>query len=267
MIGAGGEQGGFDQELLRLGPELLDRYGKGFRRSLERCPRQTEVQAAGGGQAGLSCALGRRVPDIADHSAFRGDRAGNRIDARAPGPGDAETTEDRAKGLARIGIELPTGKSQSRAGAAFAQSAAQNPGGGIEAQFRPFQLLVNGPPGQRPIDALIQNFRDILQSLKLAAAMPTQTERANANLQLQISSLRANASRLPKPLARMVNGGADDFEGDVAETSIAQLNQRLAETVSKPCEDVIGEPLSLRRQAAPTKCNWWTSPNCSRRAA
>ncbi len=30
VIGAGGEQGGFDQELLRLGPQLLDRYSKEF---------------------------------------------------------------------------------------------------------------------------------------------------------------------------------------------------------------------------------------------
>src|SRR6185295_7680163 len=30
VVGSGGEQGGFDQELLKLGPELLDRYGKGF---------------------------------------------------------------------------------------------------------------------------------------------------------------------------------------------------------------------------------------------
>ena len=58
-------------------------------------------------------------------------------------------------------------------------------------------------------------------------------------LQLQISSLRANASRLPKALARMVQAVADDFEGDVAETSIAQLNQVLEQTVTGPCEEVI----------------------------
>ncbi len=57
---------------------------------------------------------------------------------------------------------------------------------------------MSGPAGRRPIDALTQNFRDIYQSLKLAADVPSQTERINANLQLQISTLRANASRLPK---------------------------------------------------------------------
>ncbi|TIT55548.1 MAG: hypothetical protein E5W60_26385, partial [Mesorhizobium sp.] len=83
----------------------------------------------------------------------------------------------------------------------------------VEAQFRSFQALVSGPAGRRPIDALTQNFRDIYQSLKLAADVPSETERVNTNLQLQVSTLRANVSRLPKPLARMVNAAADEFEG------------------------------------------------------
>ncbi len=154
-----------------------------------------------------------------------------------PAPGRTQDAANLAKGLARIGIELPTGKSQSRAGGAFAN--APNPGADIEAQFRPFQILVTGPPGQRPIDALTQNFRDIYQSLQLATTVPSQAERANANLQLQISTLRANASRLPKALANMIRTAADDFEGDAAETSIAQLNRMLNETVTGPCEEVI----------------------------
>ena len=127
-------------------------------------------------------------------------------------------------------------------------------------------MLVNGPPGRRPIDALIQNFHEVYQSLMLAATMPSQTERANANLQLQIANLRANASRLPRPLARMVNAAADDFEGDAAETSMAQLNQMLAETVSRPART--SSPTAFPSpEAAPRTCRWWISRNCSRRAA
>ena len=109
----------------------------------------------------------------------------------------------------------------------------------IEAPFRPYQLLVAGPAGQRPVDSLIQNFREIYQSLLLAASAPAQSQRVNANLQLQISTLRANASRLPKALAAMVRGTADDFEGEAADTSIAQLNQQLSDTVTQPCEKAI----------------------------
>ncbi|TJW35857.1 MAG: type VI secretion system membrane subunit TssM, partial [Mesorhizobium sp.] len=98
---------------------------------------------------------------------------------------------------------------------------------------------VNGPAGRRPIDALTQNFRDIYQSLQLAADVPSQTERVNMNLQLQIATLRANVSRLPKQLARMITATADEFEGNVAETSVANLNQLLDQAVTRPCEEVV----------------------------
>ncbi len=153
--------------------------------------------------------------------------------------GSAQDAAERAKGLARIGIELAARKSQSRAGTAFVSAQSQDPGASIEAQFRSFQTLVAGPPGQRPIDSLIQNFREIDQSVRLAADVPSRTEQVNANLQLQISTLRANASRLPKALARMVSATADDFDGNVAETSIAHLNEMLDETVTRPCEEII----------------------------
>ncbi|TIU51347.1 MAG: type VI secretion system membrane subunit TssM, partial [Mesorhizobium sp.] len=118
------------------------------------------------------------------------------------------------------------------------------------AQFRSFQALVSGNPGRRPLDALTQNFHDIFQSLKLAADVPTQTERVNANLQLQISTLRANVSRLPKPLARMVNAAADEFEGNVAETSIANLNQTLDQTVTRPCEEAVNGHYPFARDSS-----------------
>lgn len=237
VIGAGGEQGNVEQELLRLGPELLDRYSNEFSGAwngvLDRLkfksmsadkPEYLALSAAGS----PSSPLAQLFEAIARETALtRGD---------TPGTGEAEAHAD---GLARIGIELAGRKSNTRAGAAFANAPTLVPGANIEAQFRPFQLLVDGRPGQRPVDALIQNFHAIYQSLTISAAAPSQAGRVNANLQLQISNLRANASRLPKALSRMVHAAADDFEGLVAETSVAQLNQALEETVSGPCEEAI----------------------------
>jgi len=255
VIGAGGEQGDVEQELLRLGPELLDRYSKDFAAawnavldklnfkpmSADR-PEYIALSAAASPTSPIkqlfeAIAYETALTREAEAGEVLQDRAGSSAADAARGP--AQAAADRVKGLARIGIDLPARKSQSRAGAAFEKSAGQNPAANIEAQFRPFQMVVSGAPGQRPIDALIQNFHDIYQSLLLAASVPSQTERANANLQLQISNLRANASRLPKALARMVHAAADNFEGDAAETSIAQLNQMLEETVSRPCEEMI----------------------------
>ncbi|MCT2578124.1 MULTISPECIES: type VI secretion system membrane subunit TssM [unclassified Mesorhizobium] len=242
VLGGGGEQGGIDQDLPRLGPELIDRYGKEFasawngaldqlkfKAMLKDKPQYITLSAA----ASPDSPLDRLFTAIADETALTKDGAAF--------AGDTGTAQQdpvvMAKGLARIGLQIAGGKSQSRAGAS--SSATQNAGASVEAQFRPFQALVSGSSGRRPLDALTQNFHDIYQSVKLAADVPAQTERVNANLKLQISTMRANASRLPKQLARMVDAAADEFEGNVAETSVANLNQMLDETVTRPCEEAV----------------------------
>ncbi len=242
VIGAGGEQGSVEPELLRLGPELLDRYARDFAAAwndmLGRLrfksmttdgPEYLVLSAAGA----PTSPVGQFFEAVAAETAL----------TRPPQQGGADPAQEQnlATGLARIGIVLPSGKSQERAGAAFAAATAETPGASIEAQFRPYQLLVTGQPGQRPVDALIQNFRDIYQTMLLAASAPAQSEHANANLQLQIATLRTNASRLPKALANMVRQAADDFDSSAAETSIAQLNKSLAETVTAPCQKTIAD--------------------------
>ncbi|RWP46177.1 type VI secretion system membrane subunit TssM [Mesorhizobium sp.] len=250
VLGGGGEQGGIDQELLKLGPELVERYGREFaaawngvldklkfKAMLKDKPRYIALSAA----ASPTSPIDQLFTAIADETALtREAGSGNGFGSEAEAgvlQNQPQNAADVARGLARIGLQIASGKSQSRAGTGSA--SAQNPGANIEAQFRSFQALVNGPAGRRPIDALTQNFRDIYQSLQLAADVPSQTERVNMNLQLQISTLRANVSRLPKQLARMVTATADEFDGNVAETSLANLNQMLDQTVTRTCEEVV----------------------------
>ncbi|WP_095080749.1 type VI secretion system membrane subunit TssM [Mesorhizobium sophorae] len=251
VLGGGGEQGDIDQQLLKLGPELLDRYGKEFAAAWNSVLDQLKFKAmltdkphyiALSAAASPTSPINQLFAAIANETALTRDPG----DGNGPGAEEAGTAQnqpghaaDLGKGLARIGIQIATGKSQSRAGTRAADTQNPNPGANIEAQFRPFQALVNGPAGHRPIDALTQNFSDIYQSLQLAAEVPSQTERVNTNLQLQIATLRANVSRLPKQLGRMVNATADEFEGNVAETSVANLNQMLDQTVTAPCEAAI----------------------------
>ncbi|QPC94483.1 type VI secretion system membrane subunit TssM [Mesorhizobium sp. INR15] len=248
VIGGGGEQG-IDQELLKLGPELLDRYGKDFasawngaldklkfKSMLKDKPDYLALSAA----ASANSPIEQLFSAIADETALTRVPATSPTDgtAGADGGGQNQAQDTVAKGLARIGIHLAAGKSQNRAGSGSA-STQGHPGANIEARFRPFQVLVSGLPGQRPIDALTQNFREIHKSLQLAADASSQTERINGNLQLQISTLHANVSRLPKQLARMVTAAADEFEGGAAETSVANLNQMLDQTVTRPCEEMV----------------------------
>ena len=252
VLGGGGEQGDINRQLLKLGPELLDRYGKEFAAAWNSVLDQLKFKAMLTDKPhyiALSAAASPTSPINQLFAAIANETALTRDQGEGNGPGaeiEANTTQnqplnaaDLGKGLARIGIQIATGKSQSRAGARSADIQTLNPGANIEAQFRPFQALVNGPAGRRPIDALTQNFSDIYQSLQLAAEVPSQTERVNTNLQLQIATLRANVSRLPKQLGRMVNATADEFEGNVAETSVTNLNQILDQTVTAPCEAAI----------------------------
>ncbi|MBZ9938982.1 type VI secretion system membrane subunit TssM [Mesorhizobium sp. BR1-1-16] len=249
LIGAdpGREGGGTD--LLRLGPELLDRYGKDFAAAWNGVLDKLKFKplAANKQYVALSAAASPDSPlrhlfeAVAQETAITRVPTPDEAERFASATGSALSDEDMAKGLGRIGIDYATGKSQNRAGGAFARMANQAPGAAIEAPFRLYQTLVASGQGQRPIDALVQNFHDIYQSLLLAAQAPQQGERISANLQLQISALQTNASRLPTALARMVNAAADDFEGNVAEVSIAQLNQSLANQVAASCQKVIAD--------------------------
>lgn len=234
VLGQGGQLGGVDQELLRLGPEMLDRYSKSFVGAwngvLDRL-RFKPLAADRPQYLMLSAAASPNSPIRVLFEAIASETT-------LTGEAVAAPDEQLRQGLNLIGINLPSGKSQSRAGAAFANAGETVPGANIEAQFRSYHVLASGPPGRRPIDALIRNLGDIHESLTMAAAV-AQAERVGANLQLQISNLRANASRLPKSLSRMVLAAADEFEGDAAEASIEELNRILTDSVARPCEDAL----------------------------
>lgn len=243
VIGEGAELGTVEQDLLKLGPALLDLYSKEFvtawNGALDRVnfkplssdkPRYVALSAI----AAPSSPIKQLLEAIARETAL----TTRRVDASLQAPDEA-SQQALADGLAKLGIDLPSGKSQIRAGDTLGQPTGQIPGAAIEAQFRPFQLLVAGRAGQRPVDVIVQNFHEIYQTLLSSAAAPNQGQRANVNLSLQLSSLRANASRLPDAVSRLVLSAADDLEGDVAETTIAQLNQQLEDTVREACEAVV----------------------------
>jgi type VI secretion system protein ImpL len=113
------------------------------------------------------------------------------------------------------------------------------PGAGIEAQFRPFLILVEGEVGRRPVDQLIAVLAEIHNNLTLAATNPSQTAQANAALQVQVANLRASAARFPQPFAGMLRTAAGDFENDVTGASRAQLSQALSDQVIRACTEIV----------------------------
>ncbi len=118
-------------------------------------------------------------------------------------------------------------------------SQGEAPGANIEAQFKGFHVLLEGEGGRNPVDALLQNLTDISQSLAIAATNPTQAQAANNQFVQQVAILRATASRFPSPFDQMIRNAANDFEGDATGTSIAMLQQSLADQVTRVCLDIV----------------------------
>ncbi len=119
----------------------------------------------------------RRLADLADRNSCSRDRQRDGFETRDPasgtgaeagaGQGQSQDRHGHARGLARIGIQIATENRKAEPAQGPQAHRTRIPGPTIEAQFRSFQALVNGPAGRRPIDALTQNFRDIHQSLQL----------------------------------------------------------------------------------------------------
>ena len=274
VLGEFGQQAAVEEQFARLGPQLLELYRRDFVASWEQALGKVRLKRLSADKPQYIAIAAASAPtspiraifaSIRDETVLTREREGGAdvaggAGALVEGAADgsiakevaaiaAQRIQDRATGWKRIGIELALKKSQMRVGAGGEASAPQTPGANIEAYFRPFHQLVDGEAGQRPIDSLIQNLYEIYQSLLLAATNPSQTERATSNLQLQIVNLRSNASRLPTPLAKMMESAIDDFEGDAAGSTISQLNQQLSSIVTRTCQEITASRYPFSRDS------------------
>ena len=185
--GAAGEQTAVTAQYDTLGQTLLDLYTREFIAAWREALAQAAAAPAHGGQAEIHRARRCRGRDVADQAT-----AGIIRDETAL---TRERPEAAAQGGAAAAATPPAGcdllRQQDRA-----------PGTAIEAAFKAFHVLVEGEATRRPIDAIVANLNEIHQSLTLLATNPSQAALANASLQTQVASLRANANRLPRPVRR-----------------------------------------------------------------
>lgn len=280
VLGELGQQSGIEQQFGRLGPELLERYRKDFIAEWERVlanlkfrpmsadkPQYLTLAAASSPTSPIRLlfeSLTRETmltveveeTDLAEVIGNVGAGGGGAVAGAAGEAGRLvfERFRDRQGAFARIGLDMAMRKSQTRAGVAGtsggASARAQIPGANVEAYFKPYHILVEGEPGRRPIDQLVQNFYDVYQNLVLSATNPSQAEQASRNVQLAVVSLRASASRLPRTVAQMVEQAVNDFEGDAADTSISQLNQMLTANVTRACQQAVDNRYPFARRSA-----------------
>ncbi len=151
---------------------------------------------------------------------------------------------DSSGGLKRIGLEAglqaiaPGGLSKALGTAAGGGGPTIIPGKAIEDHFRPYHVLVEGE-NSRKIDALLLNFKNILDNLLIVANNPLQSETANSNVQIQASLLRSNATRFPPPFDKLIIQAAKEFDEEFKETSITQLNEKLSTQVVGECRRIV----------------------------
>jgi len=152
---------------------------------------------------------------------------------------------DTSGGLKRIGLEAglkaiaPDGLSGALGGAAGGGGSTIIPGKAVEDHFRRYHELVEGE-NNRKIDALLLNFKNILDNLLVVANDPLRSETANSNVQIQAQLLRSNATRFPKPFDKLILQSAKEFDEEFKETSFTQLNEKLKSQVLSQCRQIVG---------------------------
>ena len=109
----------------------------------------------------------------------------------------------------------------------------------IEDHFRPYYLMVDGGPGQRPVDQMVGTLNDIYQGLVGSATESGPGAQINAATRESIRTMRASANRFPGPFDRLLRNASDEFENNVAVSVISDLQKALAESVTPVCKQVV----------------------------
>jgi type VI secretion system protein ImpL len=221
VLGASGDQSAIKQQYASLFPDILDLYGRDFiaawtaainnlqlRPLLNDKPKYLNLRAASAPTSPILSIL----QSIRDETTL----------TREPPAQDVEAAQAKPE------------KSQRRPG----DPPAQIPGASIEAHFKPFKMLVDGQPGSRPIDSLLANLNELYGQLVFAAENP-QAKQALDQIEVQVASLRANASRLPEPFAGMIDKVAHDAASDANASSIAQIADSMSQDVTGTCQQIV----------------------------
>jgi type VI secretion system protein ImpL len=244
VLGASGDQEAVKQQYASMMPDIIELYGKEFISAWNIALGNLALRPLAADKPKYLALSAASAPTSPIKQVFESIRDETWLTrepkSRTNGAQNAEAEKDAAQvlqnHLGRVGGEALTlaMKSQRKAG----DAPQEIPGASIEANFKPFQVLLDGEAGSRPIDALLANLNELYRGLTLAATNPAQAKQAIDQVQVQVAGLRSNVTRLPQPLAGMMDKVAMDISGDANDTSVAQLSQALADQVTGACQQV-----------------------------
>ena len=267
VLGQAGQQAAVEQQYATLYGDLLKLYTRDFVEAWQQALRRLKLRPLTADKpryVALSAAAASTSPIKQLLESVRDETRLTR--ERPPRPaGTPDPLQDAAKKVAtqvgrdvatevarnaasrvasRAGVSVPTiapqpGAPTPPSPGSFFGATGEAPGAGIEAQFRAFQIVVDGEGGRRPIDALLQTLTEISQSLAIANTNPAQQMAANNALIQQVATLRATASRFPAPFDAMIRTAANDFEGDASGATVVNLQAALADQVTRICQQIV----------------------------
>ena len=171
VLGPSGEQSAVKQQYSSLFPDILELYGKRFHRRLDGGARQSAIGPLLADKPKY-LALERRLgADLADPADLRIRPRRDGADPRAQKP--RRTPADAGQGERLPRRRLANSAGSGEAGASTSRMKSQRTAGdppprcpapSIEANFKPFQILVDGEPGARPMDALLANLNELYRA-------------------------------------------------------------------------------------------------------
>jgi len=248
VLGASGDQAAVKQQYVSLFSGILDFYSKDFIAEWTAALNNLQLKSLISGKPKYVSLAAASAPTSPIKSLYESVRDETALTRERPKPQTNAGAEQAKQDLQRAGANaanlLGTGgreaidiaiKSQRKAG----DPPAEVPGATVENYFKPYAILVDGAPGSRPIDALVANLNDLYQQLVLAARDPAQTKQALQQVDVQVASLRANATRLPQPLSGMIDKVAKDAAGDATASNLAQIADDMAQSVTGACQQIV----------------------------
>jgi type VI secretion system protein ImpL len=138
---------------------------------------------------------------------------------------------------------------QASAGSGQAQAASAQPpavlfhtpkpGADLEAQFRPYQILVEGDLARRPIEETISSLNEINANMTLLTGTRDQKQRAESALQDLSSKLKNSAGRFPKPFSDMLLGLASDIEHEAGLASAGEIGVAIRDNIFPTCRQMV----------------------------
>lgn len=128
-------------------------------------------------------------------------------------------------------------------------SQGGSPGASIEAEFKPYQQVVEGDGSRRLIDTLIGDLTAINTSLQTLVLNPAQEQQATAALRVQVAQFKNDALRMPAPFSGMLLQSANSFESTIANDTYRQIRDEFQKFVYGPCQSLAMNRYPLDRGA------------------